>query len=218
MQGIVFTYRRKKREKKPRERRRLNIKPIVRKWGAIALFALCLAAGLAVGCYSAGGLSERSLKSLDFLFATNLPERLEGGALNTFFAAFGSDFLFLLCAFLSGLSLWGVAATPCVAFFKGYGVGVSAGYLLQSFGLKGIFFYITVLLPGAVLFSLALVYQLGGAFGLFRKMLAALFSGDAEFKPALSSYLKRGLQYLLITFSASLLDMILWTCLAGLFF
>ena len=218
MQGIVFTYRRKKREKKPRERRRLNIKPIITKWGAVALFSVCLAAGLAVGCYSAGGLSERSLKSLDFLFTTNLPQRLEGGALNAFFAAFGSDFLFLLCAFLSGLCLWGVAAMPFIAFFKGYGVGVSAGYLLQSFGVKGIFFYITVLLPGIVMFSMALVYQLDGAFGIFRGMLAALFSKQAEFRPSLAGYLKRGLKYLVITFSASLLDMILWTCLSGLFF
>ena len=196
MQGVVFTYRkRKKREKVRFNYQKQDIILFFKKWGIPIVFALALALGLGFGCFFAGGLSRDALGNLDFLFTTNMPQRLSGGAINAFCAGFASNFLFLLAAFLMGLSLWGVVTLPFIAFFKGFGVGVSAGYLLMTYGLKGIIFYLTVLLPGIVIFSLALVYQLSSAYNVFKRLCAALFSKNGfDFKKPLNIYLKSGLK------------------------
>ena len=128
MQGIVFTYRKRKQCAKPRERHiAQGLKAFIRSWGRVLVFAVLLVSGLAAGCICSGSLSSETLKKLDFLFTTNMPERLSGGAWGAFCAGFASDFLFLLAAFSLGLTLWGAAALPFVAFFKGFGVGISAG-------------------------------------------------------------------------------------------
>ena len=178
-----------------------------------------LVAGLTVGCVCSGGLSSGALRNLDFLFTTNMPERLSGGAWGAFCAGFASDFLFLLAAFLMGLSLWGAAALPFIAFFKGFGVGVSAGYLILSFGFKGVFFYISVLLPGIVISGMALIYELNAALGIFNTVCRALFKkAKAGFREPLRLYLRSGLKYLIVTFFAAVIDAVLWVSLAGLFF
>ena len=221
MQGLVFTYRKKRTRRSEKLREKApEIKKALAKWGAVMFFSAALAGGLLCGCLTAGGLKPDTLKNLDFFFTTNLPDRLSGGALNAFTASFGSGFLFLLSAFLLGLSLWGAAAMPFVAFFKGYGVGVSAGYLLMTYGLKGLVFYLTALLPGIVVFSMALIYELGSAYHMYLKILKSLFSKacGSFFKDALREYSRRSLRYLAASLAAALIDTALWACLAGLFF
>ncbi|MCR5653734.1 MAG: hypothetical protein K6F88_08040 [Ruminococcus sp.] len=220
MQGIVFTYKNRRRRKKIRAViNKQGIKLFLGRWGGITLFAFMLAAGLTVGCICSGSLSSDTLRNLDFLFTTNMPERLSGGAWGAFCAGFASDFLFLLAAFLMGLSLWGAAALPFIAFFKGFGVGVSAGYLILTFGVKGILFYVSVLLPGIVISGMALIYELNAALGIFRTVCRALFGkAKVAFKEPAALYFRRGLKYLILTFIASVTDAVLWFGLAGLFF
>lgn len=220
MQGIVFTYRKRKHNGTKRlKKTKSDIKLFTQKWGGLILFALMLVLGLTVGCICSGGLSSGALKNLDFLFATNLPERLSGGALGAFCAGFASDFLFILAAFLLGLSLWGAAALPFVAFFKGFGVGVSAGYLLSTYGFKGVIFYVSVLLTGIVISGMALIYQLNAALDVFKSLCGALFKKEPQgFKMPLAVYARRSFKYLIITFAASVSDAVLWFGLAGFFF
>ena len=220
MQGIVFTYRKRKQSEKNRFiKTKKDVKSLLRKWGGVMLFSLMLVIGLTAGSFCSGNLSRDTLKSLDFLFATNMPARLSGGALGAFCAGFASDFLFLLAAFLMGLSLWGAAALPFIAFFKGFGVGVSAGYLLMTYGLKGFVFYISVLLPGIVISCVALVYELGVSLSVFLSILRnVLGRTSGGLKETLGRYLKSSLRYLIITFAASVIGSVLWVGLAGLFF
>ncbi|MBR1752258.1 MAG: hypothetical protein IJ740_15555, partial [Ruminococcus sp.] len=176
MQGIVFTYRKKKENEKFRVKSvKRDFKAILRRWGGVIIFAFTLVLGLAIGCICSGGLSSGTLKNLDFLFMTNMPQRLSGGPLGAFCAGFASDFLFLLAAFLMGLSLWGAAVLPLISFFRGFGIGVSAGYLLLNYGFKGIIFYITVLLPGIIIFAMVLIYELNASLGIFMNICRKLF-------------------------------------------
>lgn len=220
MQGIVFTYRKRKSRNKTRQTyRKDGVKRFFRRWGGIIFFAVMFVLGLSVGCIMSSDLSDSTLKNLDFLFMTNMPERLSGGAINAFCAGFASDFLFLAAAFILGLSLWGVAALPFIAFFKGFGVGVSAGYLLTAYGFKGIVFYVTVLLPGIAVFAMALIYELNAALGIFRRLYLTLFGkAKRDFREPVRMYLKSSLKYLIITFAAAVVDAALWIGLAGLFF
>lgn len=220
MQGIVFTYRNKRQKGRIRfDQKKRSAISLFKNYGSVLLFAAALVIGLTAGCICSGTLSKGTLGRLDFLFMTNMPNRLSGGALGAFCAGFASDFLFLLAAFLLGLSLWGAAALPFVAFFRGFGVGVSAGYLMMTYGLKGVFFYVFVLLPGIVISCAALTYELGAAFDIFGTVLRILTGKlRSDFKKPMGNYLKKGLKYLVITFAASVVDAVLWFALAGLFF
>lgn len=220
MQGIVFTYRKRKQSGKSRfVKTKKDLKTLLRKWGGVMLFSLTLVIGLTAGSLCSGNLSRETLRNLDFLFATNMPARLSGGAWGAFCAGFASDFLFLLAAFLMGLSLWGAAALPFIAFFKGFGVGVSAGYLIMTYGLKGLVFYISVLLPSIAISCVALVYELGVSLSVFRSILQnVLGRTSGGLKSTLGRYLKSSLRYLIITFTASVIGSVLWVGLAGLFF
>lgn len=220
MQGIVFTYRKNKQHYKNRLiKKNKNFKSLFRRWGGVITFAFLLVFGLAAGCVSSGNLSSDTLKNLDFLFMTNMPQRLSGGAIGAFCAGFASDFLFLFSAFLMGLSLWGVAALPFISFLRGFGIGVSAGYLLITYGFKGLLFYIFVLLPGIVISATVLIYELNASLMFYISMCRKLFKKTStDFREPIRLYMRRSLRYLIVTFIAALTDTVLWVGLAGLFF
>lgn len=211
MQGMIFTLKRK--------RRRLpDIRFIIRRYGSVMVFSAALALGVLSGSLVSGSIDSKVLNKLDLLFLTNLPQRLSDGAFGAFCASFGSDFIFLSTSFLLGISLFGVFILPFVAFFKGYGIGLSAGCLLISHGLSGMLFYITVLLPGICLFCLALVYQLRASLDMYRITARYLFKHcSGSYKKELRIYFRKSVIYLAAALVASVLDVILWFSLSGIY-
>ena len=83
---------------------------------------------------------EAMLARLDFLFSSNF--QMEGQTMIGIFAAsFVSVFLFLLATLWMGMSLWGTILIPVLPFFRGFGLGVSSGFLYASYGLSLIHIY-----------------------------------------------------------------------------
>ena len=155
MKGIVFTLKRPSVAK-----RRLHlgeIKYFTRRYGSLLLFAAILLTGLILGAVCARNAGKQTLNSLDLLFTTNLDARLGKDALGIFFACFASDFLFLLVVYLLGTTPWGLPFELAVILFKGFGIGVTAGYLYLTHALSGAGFYLLVLLPGTFLFCIAVI-------------------------------------------------------------
>lgn len=223
MRGIVFSLNKKDKNRGSAKSgkgrtRRLDFKYLLRRYGAVAFFTVILISGLTAGTVASGSFSDELMSRLDFLFTTNLPERLSNGAPGAFCASFASDFLFLLFSFLMGLSLWGIVFLPFAVFLKGFGVGVSAAYLFTDYSVSGLVFYLTVLLPGIFLFSMALVYQSSSSYYISKKILVTLFRKEEySIGYPLKIYFKKSLVYLLCALLASLLDMALWFTFAGLF-
>ncbi len=206
----------------PRKRRfRLsNLKAMFRRYGVCLLFAGVLLLGMALGAVYARNADERTLKALDLLFTTNLDSRLSQGALGTFCACFASDFLFLLCACLFGVAAWGIPFLLLLSCFKGFGTGVTAGYLCMSHSLSGAGFWLLVLLPGTFVFCAALVRFSENAFRYSAvTFFRALGKEGAPASPRqeLMQFCSCFLSALFITFIASLLDTLLWTLFAGTF-
>lgn len=214
MQGMITIFKRKHLH----FRGLPDIRGVLRRYGGAMLFSLTLAGGLLSGSLFSSGLSESLRSKLDLLFVMNLPSRLRSGALGAFCASFGSGFLFIAAAFLCGLSLWGIAGLPFIAFFKGFGIGVSAGYLFSSYGVKGVFFYLLVLLPGVCVFCTALVLQLSSSLYMCRRMLGVIFKkNEARIRGATAFFLRKTAVCLIMTLLSSLLDVLLWYALSGVF-
>lgn len=227
MKGIVFSFKnnKKKRAKFPLEngysikhRGDFNLKYFFKRYGVAVFFTLMLVLGITAGSIASKNISKEALNSLDLFFTTNISSRIENGGIGAFCGSFCSNFLFYLLTFLFGLSLWGIAFLPFLCFFKGFGIGVSAGYLFTSYGFTGVLFYLTILLPGIFLFSMVLVYMSTSSYNISGRILKFLFSKeDFSIISSFKIYFKKCLLYLLITFFSALLDMSLWYVFAGLF-
>lgn len=122
------------------------------------LLALLFLAGMALGAVYARNAGSAVLDELDFLFAGNFRARSSGPAYSVFFASFASSFLFLFLCFLCGLSLWGSFFIPLIPAFRGFGLGLTSGYLYAVYGGKGVLFNLVVLLPGAFFCCLSILF------------------------------------------------------------
>ena len=195
-----------------------DFRSLIRKYGSVAFFTFMLIAGLTAGSVFFNEVDSQVISRLDFFFTTNIADRIKNGAYGAFCASFASNFIFLSASFLMGFSLWGIALLPFIVGFKGFGIGISAGYLFMNYGFKGVLFYLAVLLPGIFLFSMALIYQSAFSYNIFKKLIKCLFAKqEVSFSVSAKIYLQQSFRYLLFTLFSAVLDMVLWFVLSGLF-
>lgn len=177
---------------------------------ALYFFALCLLAGTALGTAASVSSGEQVLRRFDFLFQTSASLRISEPVYSLFFASFASSFLFLVLCFLCGLSMWGFLFVPAIVFFRGYGVGLTAGFLCYCYRWTGALFHLLVLLPGVVFISLALLFSGREA---FRASRALARTGRLD----LRSYVTRFGFTLSLAFGAAVLDVVTSVCFSGFF-
>lgn len=222
MRGFVFTFTRRRRSQKPKNVRKFSGVPqYMQRYGTVTLFTLLFAVGMLWGSLSARGADDTLIESLDFLFTTNLNSRLSQPMFAAFAASFGSNFLFWLFVFLCGLAPWGMIAVSVAPLFKGFGTGLSAGYLFITYGFKGVGFYLLVILGGTFIFCFALIMECVQAHYLSCKLAKFIFTGGDATQPVtvfVRSFLYRSLYMLMLSAAAALADMLLWTGFSGLFF
>lgn len=186
--------------------------------GPLLLLAGILLAGMVCGVLSARCADETVLSRLDFLFSSNFQLQEEQTMFSVFAASLTSIFLFLLAGFFMGLSVWGTVLIPVLPFFRGFGLGVSTGFLYASYSWKGVLFHLAVMLPGMVFSSVAIILSAREGMRFSKELTGASFSfgkGGRSASPALRDYLMRNGVILTIGAVAALFDMLLTTLLAG---
>jgi stage II sporulation protein M len=183
-------------------------------WELVLLAAVFLA-GMAVGSVYARNADSQALDRLDFLFAGNFKARLTASFLSIFAASFASAFLFIFACFLCGLSLWGVVLIPFIPFFRGFGLGLTSGYLYAFYGIRGILFNLVVILPGAFFCCLSVLLAAREGIG-FSKLLVSPGSKTVS-RPRLKIYALHFGAILGVAFLSALIDLLLSACFGGLF-
>lgn len=222
MRAIFFSLNKFKPRfsKKGRRFSDFNIKVFLKKYGTVTFFAVVLIFGMIFGSIYAQSADEKLYKGLDFLFTTNLNARLTQGFFQTFCACFASNFVFIAVVILLGVTPWGLPFVPFVCFFKGFGAGLSGGFLVQSHSLMGFLFYVVVLLPGVFVFCLALITQSNLSFYNSKKLFNTMFindSGITTLRSAMLYYLQKSLTLLIVSLGCAVLDTVLWCLVANLF-
>ena len=134
-----------------------DLKDTIQKNRAIFLLALLFLAGMVFGAVYSRSAGLRSLSRLDFLFAGNFKARAAQPLVTIFSASFASSFLFVFACFLCGLSMWGAFFIPVIPFFRGFGLGLTSGFLYVTYGWKGFLYNLAVILPGAFFCCLAIL-------------------------------------------------------------
>jgi stage II sporulation protein M len=134
-----------------------DIAAAIRENRGMFFLALLFLAGMVMGAIYARNASYDILKRLDFLFACNYKAKTTQSFLSIFIASFASSFIFILSCFLCGLSMWGAFLIPVIPAFRGFGLGLTAGYLYSVESWSGILYNLIVILPGAFLSCLAIL-------------------------------------------------------------
>lgn len=218
MKGLVFSFKKSGVKRGIGRVTFSDLRYFFKRYGVTTFFVILLLIGLAFGAVYARNAREEFLNSLDFLFTTNLDARLSQNFAGTFCACFASDFIFLVSLYLLGLAPWGIVFMPFLLLFKGFGTGLTAGYLFIANSLSGVGFYLLILLPGTFLFCISLVLFATSAFYFSKRMFFNTISKEApksSLKQGVITYSSRFMSSLIMTFLASVIDTALWTLFAG---
>lgn len=198
-----------------------NFTYFFKRYGLISFFIAVLFAGMIFGAVKAGVADSSLLDKLNSLFSGNLSVREEQTLARTFINSFGTSFMFLAVCFCLSLSPFGIIAVPMVLFFRGFGYGISSGFLCITYGFKGLVYYIFVMLVGAFISSLALVYASQYCFDFSKTLLFSIFGrqySEADGLRARLASLVLNCSYMIILIIfASLIDTGLYYVVGGLF-
>ena len=174
----------------------------------LIFFIVCLIIGMIVGSISVSSINMEVLHKLDFLFLNDFKERIGQSGLDIFISSFSSLFIFTLFIEIVALSFWGAVLVPILVIFRGLGLGITAGYLYLIYGLKGIAFYILILLPGIFVSSIGVVLFAAGAVNLSAKFAKKILpSADNErLWETFKAHIRKSSYSLIILAVAALID------------
>ena len=118
------------------------------------LIWFCLILGITLGVFCVSYIEIESFYKINFLFINNFKENINQTWSEIFTTSFSATSIFVFILELCILSCWGIFLVPILIILKGYSLGLSAGYLYFIYKIKGIAFYLLILLPGVFLSSI----------------------------------------------------------------
>ncbi len=119
----------------------------------------------------------------------NFYGEISGGFATTFFFAFLRQLPFAAAIFLAGTCMVGAVLVPAIVALRGALYGVIMSYAYATYGLMGIVFNLLILIPSAILATIALMLSAREAFG-FSLSLARLALPTMQ-RPAIEQDFKR---------------------------
>ena len=196
-----------------------GILQIFRQQFLLVFLGLFLIARLILGVIFIRNADYSLLKTLDFVFFSNVKARSALPVLSIFVASLASSFLFLLFCFLCGLSIWGAYCVPLAPLFRGFGMGITAGYLYAAYGFQGFLFHLAVILPGAFICLIAILIASRESMLFSKKIHLGRKTEEQEAQP------KNNVRHFFIRFSiltgiliiGALVDVLTTVCFSGLF-
>ncbi len=200
---------------------RANLRCYFQRYGMLTLLIVILFSGMIFGAVKAGMASDEALNRIDELFSGFLNLKSNQTPAKTFMNSFTVSFVFMIVMYCSSLSPLGIFFIPAILFFRGFEYGISSGFLCVSYGLKGLAYYITVILLGAFVSSLALMYSAQYCIDFSVSMLFSMFgkgtSDGVGLKPKLGEMTLNCAYMILIIIFSSLLDTGLYYLLGRLY-
>ena len=187
---------------------RYDIINFSKNYRTIIFLSILLLLGMVLGTISISAVNMDFIYKVDFLFLNDFKERIASSNLEIFTSSLLSlSFFSLLIEFVT-LSFFCLLLIPVLIAFKGLGIGMTAGYLYLIYGLKGIAFYILILLPGIFVSSIGLIIFAAESFKFSCKFAKKIFpkSDGISIWNEFKNYIhKIGCAFVILLFS-SLLD------------
>lgn len=187
--------------------------------GLMMFFTIIVISGMILGGILVNSVNLNTIKKLDILFSSDFDNRISQPLWYTFVSSLSSSFLFWITTIGVALSFLGPLLIPFILIFRSLGLGLTAGYLYLIYSLKGIAFYILVLLPGLFISSIGFIFMSVYSTKFSVKVFSKFLPNSQEQKlwPNLLEYLRESGSSLIILVFASLVDMALMSIFSKLF-
>lgn len=168
-------------------------------------------AGLCIGVIVVRGADGSLLKMISDTFSSYVSHRTGQSFFKTLFFSITSVFPFFAAAFIAGLCVVGTPFVPLVSCFRGLGIGLTSGFLYATYGLKGIAFSALLIMPPALISSIALLLACRESmcFSLVLARAAAPRSGPVALHNDFKIYCLRFIFILGMILASSLLDSVM---------
>ena len=171
----------------------------------LILMSSMLIIGMIAGSLSIGYVNMEYIHKIDFVFINSFKEKIFQSFLGIFASSSSQMLIFTVILEFFALSFWGPILIPFTVFFRGLALGLCAGYLYFIYGLKGIAFYLLIMLPGIFISSIGLLLLSSQTFKFSSKFAKSLFSKKThqEIFSAFKSHIKNSrLSFVLFVISA----------------
>ena len=197
--------------------KRQDVTYFLHRYGISTILGFSFLFGLIFGALCAGGADKSLIENLKLIFASDFTSRCSRNIASGFAAAMTSNFIFFTVNLLLGFSVWGGIGVPFVIGFKGFGIGITGGYLYKCHGLAGIGFFLLIMLLGNTVSSLALIQQGKGSVAFSGELLARVRGLPSNSGETVYKYAVRNSFILIALAISSMVDAILNTLFADIF-
>lgn len=196
-----------------------NIFKFMKTNGLIAFFTIIVISGMILGGILVNLVNINTIKKLDVLFSSDFDNRIAQPLWYTFVSSLSSSFLFWIIMIAVSAALLGPILVPIILIFKSIGLGLTAGYLYLIYSLKGVAFYILVLLPGFFISSIGFIFMAVYSAKFSVKVSSKFLPNSQEERlwPDLVKYLRESGSVLIILVFASIVDMVFMSIFSKLF-
>lgn len=184
------------------------------------MLVIFLLSGVLLGSTLINTSDREVLEGINALFLSSFKHRLSQPVLNMFINSLSSSFMFIILVFFMGLSAWGCVLVPVVPFFRGFSLGLFEGYLCSIYGIKGILYYILILLPGIFISSIAILLIAKEAVHMSHGLSVGLVSERkkaSDSRQDLRLYMQRTGCVFIMAVAASLLDVVFYYIFSAFF-
>lgn len=199
--------------------KKLSLKEFLKEYKLKILMYVLLFGGMILGAFLLSLVQPETIKRLDFLFLNDFEERCMQTGFEIFSSSITAQFLFVLLVFFMALSPFGTIFIPLIVLFRGVGIGLSAGYLYSIHSLRGIAYYILILMPGFFVSSIALIIIALHSTRFSLKLLKKLLpKPDIErLWPEFSAFLTKICNAMILFVLSALLDMLFMAVFSNFF-
>lgn len=185
-------------------------------WQKLALLAL-YALGLLLGSKTAAGASSGWQEQLLELLRAQRMNRAGQSVLTNALGYFGTDFLFMLAAFLLGLCAAGLPLLLLLPVLRGLGMGVLSGWLYMTQGFTGIGYSVLILYPSAVISTLIMLSCCKESMAMSGDMLMMIGGKLERAETTPRQYISRYMGLLVMSVAAALADALCYSMFVGVF-
>lgn len=187
---------------------------------SLSLLMILVLFGVLIGTLVFCNMDTRDITDLSFITQGFIKNRAEQTFFQTFKASFTSAALLVLICFLLGFSAISQPAEILVAFFRGMGLGTSIAYIYASYGLRGFFITLIIILPHAVISSIVIIISVRESLRLSNLFTGYAFSfaQENEMRSSIKLYLLKFLILFVIIGISSFIDSVLTFLFAGILF
>ncbi len=130
----------------------------------ILIATICFSLSLLLGSFAASVCDDKSCFGIASYFSNYLKFIENCDFIDLFLNSYFHFSILILINMVLGLCVIGIFLNWFILFLFGFGTGAVSGYIFYAYSLKGLCFFLLILLPGLFLFSLELVLSFKDSF------------------------------------------------------